>query len=516
MTVIPPPPTTLAPFGFGAIPPSVLSLKAAGCVFDLCQFQSYISIKDQMIRAHLISEWLASTGVLGAGVNHVLVVGAGVAGVCTGVLIAEYGLKAKGAVKVTLVDGRNDLFTAQETCDSRFVSLTQYDWPGAHYNSHAWPNAGDIFQAHIASGTSFRLTVPASPTRASDLVKQWRDDFAAWHTTMTTKLIWRPNTIAVLPSVLPSCPPVRMSMSTANTATQWNEYFDLVIVASGFAQETVPKIGGVNIAKAFWEHDDYADPGVSHAGKDFAIVGNGDGALQDFLRLVCDPRLKSVSAIVDRIEARFLSPANAPTPWVPPSYGARFPAPVVTAPTSASPGKTWLRMLRYLADIDRQATLVAPWDSDNRRGMADLQADVEWIVHRFASTHAATLVPAIDAVLRSPADALGSITLVAPNPFPSKCYMLNRFLFTLIKWRLTHGPAAAGHPRFTSVQEKVDASQLSRVRGRYRLPLTNPLQVDEVVWRVGIGRDKPVSLVEGLRVAIGKHALPFYPPNRFR
>jgi hypothetical protein len=491
-----------------------LSLKAASCVFDLCRFQNYISIKDQMIRAHLISEWLATSGVLGKDVNDILVIGAGVAGVCTAALLAEYGLRAEGRVEVTLVDKQNDLFTAQETCDSRFVSLTQYDWPAAHYRSHAWPGAGDVFQAEITPGT-FRLTVPTKPTPASDLVKRWRDEFAAWHAA-TPSLVWRWNTEAVLPPKMPSRRPVTITMKTGTSTS--NEKFDLVIVARGFAQANIPRINGSKLrAKAFWEHDDYADSTGRYAGKDFAIVGYGDGALQDFLRLVCDPHLNSASEIVDRIERTFLSLASAPTQWAAPSHGLpHFKVVVATVPTSLSPREEWLRMLRDLADIDRQTALATPWDTNNRRGANDLQNDVEWIVDRFASTHAAALVPAIDATLRSPADALASITLVAPDPFPSKCYMLNRFLFTLIRWRLQYGPAHSGHPRFTSVADKVNSSALSRIGARYRISLKSSIDVDEIVWRAGVRRRKPASLVQGLRIGIGTHALPFYPPDRFR
>jgi hypothetical protein len=79
--------------------------------------------------------------------------------------------------------------------------------------------------------------------------------------------------------------------------------FDLVIFATGFNREKIPAISpGGQITPFFWQNDDYANPNVSHAGKDFAIVGIGDGALQDFLRLVCDPMFLCASDIVDTIK----------------------------------------------------------------------------------------------------------------------------------------------------------------------------------------------------------------------
>ncbi|MEP6492260.1 MAG: hypothetical protein ABJF01_06260 [bacterium] len=515
------PPTMRSVSGFGAIPPDVLPFKAASCVFDLCQFQSYISIKDQMLRAHMIAAWLHSSGVLGHGVDRVLVVGGGVAGVCAAALIAEYGATTSGSVEVTLVDERSDLFSAQEACDTRYVSLTQFDWPAAHYDVHAWPNANDIFQANVTSGkTSFRLTVPQRPTRASDLVKQWRQDFAAWNGTTPVKVQWKPRTTAKLPLTPPTHAPATVRMTSEASALESHHEFDLVIMAGGFSRETIPKIAGVKIGKEFWEHDEYANPAANHAGKDFAIVGNGDGALQDFLRLLCHPHVKSASAIVDHIRSQFLLPAHVVAPWLSAysHHGASplFPTQGQVVATNIPQQEAWLRLLSDLADIDRQSALAAPWDSHSTRGMDDLQADVELVVRRFASNHAGFLVPAIDSVLRQPADALGSITLIARNESPTKCYMLNRFLFTLIKWRLTSGPATRPLPRCAFIQESVDVSQLSARGGRYHLSLSEPVHFDELIWRVGIGPARPVSMVDGLRVAIGRHALPFYPPDRFR
>ena len=95
--------------------------------------------------------------------------------------------------------------------------------------------------------------------------------------------------------------------------------------------------------------------------------------------------------------------------------------------------------------------------------------------------------------------------------------MLNRFLFALIVWRLEHAAPALGLPHLDYVQAKVDpATQLSYVAGQFQIMLPNPRTFHHVVWRVGVGGKKPVSLVDGLRVAIGKHALPFYPPDRFQ
>jgi hypothetical protein len=509
------PPTNLVHYGLG-IPSAVLPLKAAVCVFDICQHQSYISIKDQMIRARLLAEWLYTTHLLGDPIKRVLVVGGGVAGVCTALLLTEYGMRATGPVDVTLVDQQDELFSAQAACSTRFVSLTQYDWPAKHFDTHELPSTQAIFhQSLLPGGSFFRLTVPSQPTRASNLVTQWRADFRSWDLKMHGKLRRYRNTGAALPNPPSAQAPLTVLFEEKNSARQWSEDFDLIVFATGFNLEQIPDIVGFGrVSPFFWEDDDYADPNVSHGNEDFAIVGMGDGALQDFLRLTCDPSLRCAADIIDKIKLQFVTGFVAAQ-----AVTYSMPGPVKIVPPMAHPfaQEAWLELQRQLADIDRQATLGGPWDSYATRGMFDLDADVLRVVHVFTARYRTILEPAIDAVLRRPPYALNSITLIAPDPWPSKCYMLNRFLFALIVGRLKHAAPALGLPHVDYVQAKVDpATQLSYVAGQFQIMLPNPRTFHHVVWRVGVGGKKPVSLVDGLRVAIGKHALPFYPPDRFQ
>jgi hypothetical protein len=296
--------------------------------------------------------------------------------------------------------------------------------------------------------------------------------------------------------------------------------FDLVIFASGFNREHIPEVSGHKVTPDFWNPDDYTNPLVNYGGKDFAIVGMGDGALQDFLRLVCHTSFQCMSAILDKIKSSFVVGyvAAHTKVVVQPSRGFSPAGIAAKAPPTSVAEQIWLELERDLADIDRQHVLATPWDSRNNRGMADLHGDVLEVIKTFTARHAKILELAIDGVLRQSPIALNSIALIAPDPWPSKCYMLNRFLSALIMWRLQRPSVPLGLPRIESFQEKVNPSSITAtVGGKYRIALKSKVRdFDRVVWRTGIGVATPTSWVDGLRVAIGKHPLPFYPPDRFR
>ena len=51
-----------------------LPLKAGPNHFDICRGQSYVSIKDQVIRARTLVRWLIDTGVVSNHTQRILVV----------------------------------------------------------------------------------------------------------------------------------------------------------------------------------------------------------------------------------------------------------------------------------------------------------------------------------------------------------------------------------------------------------------------------------------------------------
>jgi hypothetical protein len=329
---------------------------------------------------------------------------------------------------------------------------------------------------------------------------------------------WRPETTATVLPPPNDGDPVRAHFVDKNGTK--TEDFELVVFAAGFNLETmIDAPSGKKISPYFWEDDDYADPTVNQAGKDFAIVGMGDGALQDFLRLVFDPGLRCAHDILTRIRLDFVRRVNAAltarkgvASISPRGLGGPLTA---GTPLHGFGEKVWRQLEHAISDIDRQTTLASPWDSYSGRGLSDLHADVTHVVDQAGTAFPSELAAAVDTAIRKP--ALKSITFFAPAPSPSKCYMLNRFLYTLIRWRVSRANSATTL-RIGFVPGRLGQSNVTYVPGKYRisLPVIGSQDFDRVVWRVGPGTQQPTSLVEGLRVAVAKHALPYYPPDRFR
>ncbi len=79
--------------GVNALP--LLAYKVGPNLFDLSSQMHNVSMRDQMQRAVVLAEALVAGNqfALPDSSNHVLIVGAGVAGVAAGIVLARHGLK---------------------------------------------------------------------------------------------------------------------------------------------------------------------------------------------------------------------------------------------------------------------------------------------------------------------------------------------------------------------------------------------------------------------------------------
>ena len=93
------------------------------------------SIRDQIFRAHLLTERLLDAKILKSG-SKLLVVGAGAAGATAAILAARRD------VEVALADSGVSPFALQSLCDTRWVDPVQYDWPAQHCGRGQWPVSG--------------------------------------------------------------------------------------------------------------------------------------------------------------------------------------------------------------------------------------------------------------------------------------------------------------------------------------------------------------------------------------
>ncbi|MDB5934198.1 MAG: hypothetical protein JWQ01_1542 [Massilia sp.] len=242
-----------------------------------------ISIRDQIVRAQYLIERLYSNGYLQSG-SRLLVVGAGAAGCTAAVLAAQRG------VDVLLTDrSAKGPFARQQQCKSRWIDPVQYDWPARHAFQAKWPVKASVsgpvpfgFDADLASSIARKWTTTLSLAR----IKYKRNlsvQFNASLVTLPARSKTDPSKVEAL---------IQTGGAAGVTTSQ---DFDLIILARGVEDErtAVPRHRGTTtpsfVGLPFWENDQFEDPGfgLSPLGKGTVLVsGGGDGALQDYIRLV--------------------------------------------------------------------------------------------------------------------------------------------------------------------------------------------------------------------------------------
>src|SRR5438552_11678698 len=121
----------------GLEPVGLFAVKGGERLVQLSDSQTWISIRDHMTRVRLVASQLMESAGLISGM-HVLVVGAGVAGVSFALYAASRG------VSVTLVEKEDGPLRRQLGCSTRYLHPHEYDWPRQSYRLDNFP--GEITQ----------------------------------------------------------------------------------------------------------------------------------------------------------------------------------------------------------------------------------------------------------------------------------------------------------------------------------------------------------------------------------
>lgn len=249
------------------------------------------SIRDQMLRAQLLVERLASNGppatirsqIPGAPPQddaNLLVIGGGAAGVNAALTALAVG------IDVTLVEREEAPFVTQTGVDTRWIDPAEYDWPQPHFRDGAYP--------YKFGPRPFAL--PFRAGWASDLARSWQRALDAI------------VAIAGLPGMGSLTQMLKTEVTNGSPSVQvypthvelgaWaglpQQRFGAAISCVGIGDElvNVPASTGLGDYRGFefWGNDPYARPGLGLArdsGSVRAIVsGGGDGAQQDFQRLL--------------------------------------------------------------------------------------------------------------------------------------------------------------------------------------------------------------------------------------
>lgn len=296
-------------------------------IFDLAHRLPTIAISDQMIRARMLAErlpdWLNANErkLDGWSEKSILVAGAGACGMTAAFVLARLGLpvvvidEGKYLLEPTVKDDDPVApFGQQARCRSRWIDPTQYDWPMDHWHRGRFPwndwdepvaatdPEGETLNAPEHHGFPFEW----SAGYASQIVReQWIPRLLAGIETMhggRIKFRWR--TALLDPSSYLEFPEnpteggvrrdggIRVTLRNLAKAVALPEDFRALIIACGFGGERVvvpnsPEFAGF----PFWGTDWFERPafGLPHGKVDQGIVlisGGGDGALQDFLRVL--------------------------------------------------------------------------------------------------------------------------------------------------------------------------------------------------------------------------------------
>ncbi len=267
---------------------SLLALKVASNVFDLSSGLHHISIRDQIVRAQLLVRDLYRAV---PGLDSILVVGAGPAGVAAALEAANRGVK-----EVVLVEAKDEPYKLFLGVTHRFIGPYMYEWPSPFATDQSYPEHQQTpWKGRATSPLRWKAKAPTTARRRFRVLRARLRLHLKSHTNPT--LLVNVDRAYVQKFVKafalygarrgPKPPPFQPnpsavswpSMSLANTKISPR----FVLLAAGMGEENVQLFpGSTCVGTAFWQSDNLRDPSTPN--QQVAIFGGGDGALQDTLR----------------------------------------------------------------------------------------------------------------------------------------------------------------------------------------------------------------------------------------
>lgn len=285
----------------------LIAYKVGPNLFDLSSNLYHVSMRDQIHRAVALAEALVAGNQFRSG-NQVLIVGAGVAGVVAGMVLARHGKE------VQIVDASLDApFQLQRGVATRYVGPYMYEWPLAVHSCQQMPPPSNRVLSPWAVGKPTALPISSSsPVRPDDLVADWESALKQAITDSGGRLRLQIgiNKIATNQMVKrwldterhiekKRHPRKRTRVVTIYGGNQWGgslkPYARLaprfVLLAAGMGSENnaVTDSNGnvLLVGNMFWANDDIRKNrcGLPSPPR-VVVIGGGDGGLQDALRVV--------------------------------------------------------------------------------------------------------------------------------------------------------------------------------------------------------------------------------------
>jgi hypothetical protein len=232
-----------------------------------------VSVRDQMVRAQLLVRHLCLAGELGEN-DRLLVIGGGVAGV-TAALCAQ-----REARHATLIEEKDSLFSTFEDCTTRQIDPYLYEWPSPCWTCEGY--SGDVpllwtagepaaivedlrrQTAHLHNPAQLTIVYGARRYPDGNLIEGPHDNPTAYNLRITG---------------------VQKEADGTLRAVDQTKRFSAIIVAQGQGAENTE--AGEFTGLSFWANDTYQEPNLGlPTPPRVLIAGSGDGALQDFIRIV--------------------------------------------------------------------------------------------------------------------------------------------------------------------------------------------------------------------------------------
>jgi hypothetical protein len=365
------------------------------------------SIRDQQNRAIMLVEEAFQRSILDASSKlPLLIAGGGFAGVTA--LLHAHHLK----IPTLLIEETSGLLSLQYACSSRGICPTQYLFPAHYYGDnsflisgqqplnnaypHDWQrNSIDQICVHhhrlLRQNGISEIGGPLSPT---------------WNGSIGYLLN---NTATVNQPRVNGQQWIGVSYSNSSQQLGLPDQVQMILETPGFGVETcAPEHNPYPVpCKRFWEHDRLGEPnlGLSTPPKEAVavVVGGGDGALQDLLRLLFQPNKDGLFYSIELLTRTGLQQQP--------------------------------QFMQRLADLQQQVDIKSLWLTEN-----DTQSFFEsihhwinrWFDELFQDANLRNSVnQAIMKALRPDNERPRKIVFVHPHRAFSQCYLLNRMLVML-------------------------------------------------------------------------------------
>ncbi|BEU25776.1 FAD-dependent oxidoreductase [Paraburkholderia sp. 22B1P] len=457
--------------------PDVLPLLAAKVgprQLDINYRFSYISIRDQIVRAQMAVKALVDTGLVDKDSRRrkgqefdLAIFGAGIAGVAAALQAEREGLRFILIEKDSFPGG------ILKSKANRYVSTSMYEWPNTTYGSHKFPlRTPELLGLNIEEWSlQLEFSKPVRIEEFSDRfvaavqarVNVWRKnatgrEIGSWlvegaamtEATKRTLLdLLSQNNGSMLASDIKEGEPVRIVYEQAPypaTTTVWSKYL-IYAVGYGKEQESLASDGSTKKLEFthFWAEDRVDKEYLGFrssirlvAPPNVLVIGSGDGALQDALR-----------CLVKCEEA-----AHPLAIWEALIGQKRDPADILNVCDEPELQEAMRELLSY----DVYSTGGATWGG-SPESFAQLDAAFDKIAQRLVSLLGDRLAANLQLIVRPDVD---SVTIARREPHFSKAYALNRFLILLIRRLLDELPPTVVRPSLHFVDGDVADVKVSK------------------------------------------------------